>query len=587
MLSPKSIRIASFPKDNRLWKVDWVGIPKINPAAKSEPLLTAFLTRFKNTTSSVINPLNPSSLEKFHLQVSIGAGHQSLVNTGSVWKNQEQVFQSVEYTELDFNVDTSQAKPITFAEKIGVDKKRILTAFQYPTGKDAFDKIKESPLIAIPYNGDPYGLLIPAIEVIRFYYLLSSPMATAVYYGVFEKLTVPTPEFDPVAKQVSFTLNWGVSKNDAWGIARYWSSELVKERVKDIHEWVQKTSINQVEQVCRSTLFPFDDETTLKCQGYFITGEDGINRYLCTKLIECSGPFLFEHVNAQIMKSDVSTEEYEKELANPTVPWPVYDNQSTNTVHTEEEPSKKHIAKQFVNSESRFSGLKNKTKDIEIVKKKSERVAKIYSDSEKKDRKISTSDGTYSDSNTRRAQISTNLDSKPSEPERLKAFVDMLNYLRNVKGMAVRTLAIELPDKFLDKAGYGSVNIGSYMGETIIGCFKVGKKKNAWVDIKIEQYNFKKPRGLIIAEVNYQSKLWYLMELERDASKEKQFFSLFILYKNNNTEIFNDELYDFVYRCGITKGWASVGKGDTAILRKMTLNHASGLGDRVAEKLGC
>ena len=82
--------------------------------------------------------------------------------------------------------------------------------------------------------------MIPASEIIRFYYLISTPMSMALYYDKFDKLVIEDETlFLPMSRWVEFTLNWGVSNFDVPVIARYFSSEIMQKRVSEISNWVK------------------------------------------------------------------------------------------------------------------------------------------------------------------------------------------------------------------------------------------------------------------------------------------------------------------------------------------------------------
>lgn len=588
MPTTKKIKIGLFPRDNRLWKVNWLANVTINPLVKSEPTIIVFLTRLKASVSDSIDLSNPNNFDKTYKEVVIGVGHLSLVNIDSVWQNGIKVKESIQTHKYELKVDTSFAKPISFSEKTIVGDKRLLTPFQYPTGSAAYNKIKDSPIIAIPYDGDPYGLLIPAIEIIRFYHLMSSPMARAVFYGVFNRLTTDVPCFYTQTKQAVFMLNWGVGENNVWNIARYLSSDLTKQRVADIHDWVVLNSINKFEQKSHSTFFPFDGETKLQFEGTKIKDEDGNERYFCTKLKQCSGKFLFDSVLAYVMKSYISKEDYEEELANPTVYWPLYTDKPASELSSSEEPSKKHLTMQFIDHDYRFTDLEFKTKEIQTSKRSSVMSAITLYDSKNNGKEISTAEGTYGASDKRKADIGTDLDPKNSPlpvPDRLTLIISVLAYLRSQDGISVKTLAISLPDKYVDVEGYNQVNIWPYLGETIVGCFKVGNQKNKWVELDLGTEI--KSRGIIIAEVSFKSKILYLMELEQyQNSSTENNCSLRIQFKRDYSEIKNDELYNFVYRCGLQQRWPQITKEESAVFNKVTLNHSGkNLKERTADAI--
>lgn len=588
MKSTKNVSLGDkFPLDDCFWRVDWVhGV--LSKHADKEPEITVFLTKIKNNAQNKINPLEPSSIYKTNFNSSqqfeapIGIGHHSLVNIGAVFKNRINVSHAYTYNTFDFKLDTSKAVPITFQHK-NAHGKRVLTAYQYPVGLPAFKKIQNSTLIAIPYNGDDCGFMIPASEIIRFYYLISTTMSMALYYNKFDELVMKDETiFAPMSRYVEFTLNWGVSIFDVPVIARYLSSQIMQERVSEIFKWLKINSSNQMEQKATTTFFPFDEETNLAFEGTLVTGEDGKERVLCTRLISCSGPIHYDEVVASKMISETSTEDYQKEQKAFPWYWSFSSYQPTEDIDLDEEPSKKHLTKFFMILEDRFTKLINKSIAIGKIKYKSERNKKIRYEISNSTRKISTSNGTFGQSNTRKANfvVVPNSDGSPIPP-RLQSFIDALDHLRS-EGYIVETIAVNLPKKYEDKRGYNAVPISKVAGEIAVGCFKIGREKNSWVSVDINGES--KPRGMMIARVSYKNRLAYLFELEQNVNNienKSENFSLLIQYKSNLTAFTNDEIYNFLMNCGISKKWAKMTLEDAGTLKRSKVNHTGIIKDRI------
>jgi len=574
--SANTLIINNFPKDDNLWKVDYLANIHLNQSVKSEPLITAFLTQIRNDAAIPINPLNPKILTKTHTTAPVGIGHHNIVNIGSVWKNGLRVTENIKPETFKAKVNTSLADIIEFSSNTPNSNKRIITPYEYPLGADAFNKIKSSPVIAIPYNEDPYGLLIPAIEVIRFYYLISSRMALCTFYGQFEKLTTAPNIYDPSTRVATVRLNWGVSKNDAWNIARHASSPTMQDAIKSIHCWIQKRTLNGSEQISNSTFFPFLGETNLEFEGKQIKGNDGIERLLCTRLLKCSGPFLFDKVIVEEPERIEKSEEVGLEGATPAMPWPSYITAYDDILQTNQEPNKGYIPIEFKSSEFRFIGLKNKFMEIRKVDSNKEKTERKIVDSGEKDHNLSTAEGTNSPTDSTRANTNIVNETKDNvqKPERLDEFIKLINELRVSYKYEVNTLKLQpLHNAAFKYKKYSDFSGGEYLNEKLIGCFKENSKINSWVRIQIGEKKYK-PRGLIVAEISAKSRYYYLMEIEQDASK-KDFYSLFLLFKKNHDKLSNDDLFSFILKIGEKRGWPTLSKEE--LLDKKTLHHGSNL----------
>lgn len=593
MNSVKNISLGNkFPQDDNYWRVDWIESVPTKLAAR-ESLLTTFLTRIKESFHDKLDPLDPSTIYKSssvapsRFVVPIGVGHQSLVSIGSVWRNGFNVSQDYAYTKFNIKLNTSEAAPITF-QHTNKQGKRVLTAHQYPTGAIAYQRIKNSTLIAIPYDGDEFGFMIPASEIIRFYYLMSSKMSLALYHGNFDKLVVKSETiFLPDAGHLEFTLNWGVNVYDVPIIARYLSSEIMQEKVSDIFDWLRKNSINGAEDKSTTTFFPFDEETNLTFEGMWVRGDDNRQRILCTRLITCSGPFYYDQAFASKITSENNgvNNDPENTMNNPmSLYWNIPSAEPTE-IDIEEEPSKKHLTKAYVSLESRFEGLANKSINIGKVSYQSNRNKKVRYEKSDKKRKISTSNGTFGASNTRKANavVDMNIGNRDSTiPARLESFINALNFLRT-KGYTVNTIPVQLPEKYSGKRGFQPVATAVIGNEIVVGCFKTSPAKNSWVNIDIG--GKLKPRGMIIAQVSFNHKSIYLFELEQDFNKDNlENYSVLIQYKSDLSMFTNENLYNFLWNCAENKGWSNIYLEDEVeTINRRRVNHTESMIERLLD----
>jgi hypothetical protein len=224
-------------------------------------------------TNADIYPLSPNALNTSYRKITeIGVGLLPLVWIGSVWRNGYRIDDGiVKYVSKSFSVDTTFATPIQFSTcSDPALQSRLIPATEYPLGLAAWEKIRESQLFALPVNGDPYGLLIPAIEVIRFYYICSSSTARALFYDRYASLiNDPECNLDIPLPSVKLTLDWVAKHEDAWVLARFLASEIVKSRAKKIYDWVQLNTMEYSEKKLNQSFFPFDGVTKLNVQGMY------------------------------------------------------------------------------------------------------------------------------------------------------------------------------------------------------------------------------------------------------------------------------------------------------------------------------
>ncbi len=562
----KSYQISTFPTDDNLWRIDWMdGIHK-NPHAPSEQLITVFLTRLNTSNDQSIDPLSNQNLSKFHDLADIGVGLLPMVWIGSVWRNGYLVENNIKHSTGNFQVDTTLAKFCSFSALTDKGDKecRIIPAYEYPTGIEAWMRISRSPLIALPYKNDSLGLLIPAIEVIRFYYIYSSYSARALFFGQYDKLLREPTSFDPVTKIVRTFLHWFCRKSDAWVLARYKASPLMQKRATQIHEWVQVESINRSSFTpSHIPFFPFDGKTRLTAAFKPILGEDGVKRFLAVRLKYCTASMPFSDVHLEIETKPTNPEEAEERKPIWGRFWPYsLDDISKNFDHRGE-PDKRSFPIDIGIFEDRFAALEGKKLIVVRVTSDKQKGKAVVLSSDDLKKGVGTSDGTYGENNTAKGNVRVDVSSQEdnSLKTHLHSFIAALEYLRkNNEALRVTTI---------------SVGAGSYpYQKEIVSLFQPGETVNSWTSMKDEgdAQGRKRiiPRKLIVAEVQFQQRISYVMEIERKPGKNET-FSVLILAKTSYSKMTHEEFDRFVNQCVEHNRWPT--REDTRSYRRKSVAH--------------
>jgi hypothetical protein len=576
----KRYKISTFPKDGNLWRIDWMNGIRLNPHATSEQLIKVFLTRLNTLNDfNSTNPLNNKNLSKEHYSADIGVGLLPLVWIGSVWRDGHLVEKYIEHPTRTFEVDTNQAQFIIFSSstKKGEASCRIIPAFQYPLGSEAWNGISKSPLIALPYNNDPHGLLVPAIEVIRFYYIYSSYSARALFFGQYDKLLREPTTFDPLTKVVTIFLHWFCRESDAWILARYKASPLMQERAKKIHEWIQLESLNRFASTPHGTsFFPFDGKSKLTAVVRPIVGEDGVKRFLAVRLVTCTAAMPFSDVVLEIEAKPSNPDEAEECKPIWGRIWPYgYDDIPKIFDHSGE-PDKRYFPINIGVLEDRFAALEGKK--LKVTRKISDKpsgkaIVKLPNNPKTG---VGTSGGTYGENNTAKTNVRVDVTAQGDNSLKtdLVTFLEALEYLRSKKSIIVTTIP---------------VGAGSYLHrDETISYFQPGRSEDRWTSIGaiIDEKERKRilPRRLIVAKLELNGRAGYAMEMERKPGKNET-ISILILAKEDFTEISSEEFKCFIRQCVDRNRWPS--KKDTHRYRRSSVAHKSdeSMGWRMAEEL--
>lgn len=542
MLAVKGIRIADFPQGEALWRVDWMENIQKNPAVQTEHLITVFLTKLNCSGDTPFSPLNNKCLNTEYRRVAeIGVGLLSIVWTGSVWRNGYRVEDNAKYLSRTISVDTSLVKSIKFSDSSdSLSKARLIPASQYPLGGKAWASVQHAPLFALPYSGDPCGLLIPAIEVIRFYYIYSTSSARALFYGQYDSLfSDPECDYEIPLPPVKLTLRWFAKHGDAWMLARYIASKTVKIRAEKIHNWVTLGILKGANAKIAESFFPFDGNTNLKVEGMQIKGDDGKSRFLVTRLRNCSHPMPYSEVTIRIEEKSTDPKELEERTPIWYKTWPKgLDLKTLPTMH-DQEPDKNMEKLLLEANEARFQALRGKKLIIEKTPPKPKEHVHKPTESDEDKSGLGTSEGTYGKSDTIRAEITQDLAPHDySPPMTLTNFVNALAYLRS-KGLVVTTIQV-------------GENVGEYKNETISFFSKIGTTNRQWSVIHDKP---PKPRGLMVAQICSNKKYAYVLEIERDPYRNGDQYSVLVLSSPSYIEIPETELKSLMQECQSFARW--------------------------------
>lgn len=158
--------------------------------------------------------------------------------------------------------------------------------FTKPPADDAFN----SYFLGIEKNGDPYGVIIPAVEILKFFYATSDAFTKTLFNGrildphanIFYKETIDEHGI------ASLTLRKRMKDSDAAYIARYAFSEYALKQAQNIHMlWAVRTA-KKLQPVI-SAIPPFLGEARTEFLYRRIETPKG-SRKLVTRLLKCYCP---------------------------------------------------------------------------------------------------------------------------------------------------------------------------------------------------------------------------------------------------------------------------------------------------------
>lgn len=284
-------RIKAFPKDDQKWKIDWLGEIGSNIQQSVEP-----------TINVILSPLSKAA-EEDHKQkvVRVGAGLLPFLRIGSVWLNGRPcpgfMGHSATFKQIKISSETvTSFRANAHDPQLGKGY-YVIPKWEYKFGKDGL----RSQCLAIANNEDPFGIILPAIEAIRFYYAGSTNLTSLSLFGAYSNyLTdIINPErsgYLAEQKRCVLRLRRWITDDDGWSIGRVLHSPVAKAGVDKIYQSILPYSVEGV-PVFPTCSLPFEGEANWIARGQWITTIPGIRRFLIFELTRCSSPFPFNQLH--------------------------------------------------------------------------------------------------------------------------------------------------------------------------------------------------------------------------------------------------------------------------------------------------
>lgn len=303
---PKKVRfsISSFPHDDRLWRVDWFGGLRFNELNPEESQIEVFLSPF-NSEYMDKPAANKAVFENERKSIYVGIGQLLLIHVGSIWKNglpiEDHKLRKYKYTSEIFKnlrISREHVKICSAGQKSEDDY--IIPPAYYSIGSHSGLKAK---CLCIEKDEDPYNIIIPMVEVIRFYYAQSSKIAKVLFNGSYgqNESIIYDPEYtieniEEGCHQIKLRKEF--SNSDAWFAARLAFSEVARKNAKRIWASIIK-SRDKNNIAFPATHPPFYDKTDLKVFGKYIPKKiSDVKkewRFLVLWIQSCSGPFPYDN----------------------------------------------------------------------------------------------------------------------------------------------------------------------------------------------------------------------------------------------------------------------------------------------------
>lgn len=443
-------RIKEFPHDGRTWRVDWFGAVARNDNVPSEPSIEVIISplRLGGFDLSSVSAVEDDK----RTLIRVGVGQLPFIVIGSLWIDgycqREKAGKIERFSNLQIN--DSSVQLITSGHKL--DEELLIPYRYYRLGGAGL----HANCLAISHDDDPYHIIIPVAEIIRFYYAISTDMAHALFYGDFEHdrnsiVNEKKSGIDKAQKRCFLKLRQNFSDSDAWIIGRILCSPEAYSGATRIHDSISKDSINRVDRKYPESCFPFSGSTSI-CARTKRIKSNGVWRQLVLEIEHCTGPFPFEHLychrdNDNTLpdsETDIPDEEKKEAFKKRKEEYDLEKHQA----QSDEEPSRYQSTITISNPGNRFGVLTGKE-----LEKPTEKTKSYYKAARKEpliqppSGELGTGKGNYTDSGTGTLRENTEMIRAKALSASLGTFIRAIECLNDIKGV---TAAIRQPNSQIE-----------------------------------------------------------------------------------------------------------------------------------------
>lgn len=238
--------------------------------------------------------LLPSSTDHSH-QKEIWAPIAALplLSVGDLWQH-GRLLASPDYQIETFNGLKIEPGRTSFVKAgLAIDAKFLIPLSTHPRHR----LHTQAYCVAVELAGGR-RLLIPCVEIIRFYFGSSSNLIQRLFSAPLAQDTLwSSRSFDPVIRHMHLVLATGISGASASDIARIAGSKFAWRSAAGIHASCQKATASHL-HAYPYTGFPFEGDTNLAAHGVWLPlGDEIASTFLVYRLRSCSHAFPFKSLS--------------------------------------------------------------------------------------------------------------------------------------------------------------------------------------------------------------------------------------------------------------------------------------------------
>lgn len=559
-------QVDGFPENDAFWRIECFGGVSYNPRVPSEHLIETALALVPHDSGNKIQLKNLSAHTE-RIIVQVGIGYLPYLALGTIWQNRRPATCELSIPEKTFQIDVNTQKYISTDKWI--NGSRVIPVHIYPFERN-WHVAKDTKLVAIEYEGDPYGLLIPALELFRFYYATSTNLAKAACWGEFPDAYDPEKSGRLGDGNFRVHLRQHMSKHDAWTLARFIHSPVMQHQMQQFHRQIQTAQINAGLIPIAPTRnlecgFPFTGNTTIR--GRAINVSDGANpRWLVLRLTGCAKPLPFGNVVADKDDNYIEGPGGEGSEGLPEIVRHIHPPsdkiEPVDVLKSDAEPSRNLRPLGIQLPEDRFDGLKGKKLITPPAKERGNTSIRVVSTATEIIDGLGSGDGTWGNSTRKQVRLH-NIPKEEIQPKQPKETlpVNLENFISTMRLLR-------------EKHGFSGNFIGT--GDNDIrddenSIFATFPRFNPHTkrSLKWPVLNNGDLRRLIIAKIVVNEKTAYALEIERGL--ESEHYSTLVISNEDFKDLSKEQWRKFMLQCALNNRWPT--EFETKTIRRATTSH--------------
>ncbi len=272
--------IDAFPDDDLLWRIEWIGGVGHNMSVPSDPLIDVCLAQLPDGETYPLSERSRSCQTKRTVKISIGL--LPYISIASAWRKRRPVATDLDTYRHRLHIDTSSCRTVALGEL--ATSANAIPRRSYLFGA-SWRYVRRTLLVAVEEDGDPYAVMVPTAEIIRFYYAPSTRLAQALFWGEYKETF--NVEQSGIFEEgvVRVHLRRWLEDQDAWTLARYICSPVMQREASKLYGSLQLHQLNSTSVISEPDQalpcgFPFEGPTAV--QGIFLRyqGQHGTVRHV-------------------------------------------------------------------------------------------------------------------------------------------------------------------------------------------------------------------------------------------------------------------------------------------------------------------